>query len=50
MPAGELKGKRVLLRTGMDLPIDEQGNVSDIFDSNAHFRRSNFFPNAERER
>jgi len=31
IPAGELKGRRVLLRTGMDLPIDEQGNVSDIF-------------------
>ncbi|MSU73856.1 phosphoglycerate kinase, partial [Candidatus Kaiserbacteria bacterium] len=31
VPAGELKGKRVLLRTGMDLPVDDQGNVSDIF-------------------
>ena len=27
----ELKGKRVLLRTGIDLPLDEQGNVSDTF-------------------
>jgi 3-phosphoglycerate kinase len=27
----ELKGKRVLLRTGMDLPVDDDGNVSDVF-------------------
>lgn len=31
VPASELKGKRVLLRTGMDLPVDDNGNVSDIF-------------------
>ena len=31
IPAGELKGKRVLLRTGMDLPVDDEGNVSDVF-------------------
>ena len=31
LPAKELKGKRVLLRTGMDLPVDDDGNVSDIF-------------------
>ena len=31
IPASELKGKRVLLRTGMDLPVDDDGNVSDVF-------------------
>ncbi|MBI5470653.1 phosphoglycerate kinase [Candidatus Kaiserbacteria bacterium] len=31
IPAAELKGKRILLRTGIDLPIDDKGNVSDVF-------------------
>lgn len=31
IPASELKGKRVLVRTGLDLPLDAQGVVSDFF-------------------
>jgi len=31
VPADELKGKRVLVRTGLDLPLDASGNVSDLF-------------------
>lgn len=31
LSASELKGKRVLVRTGLDLPLDEKGEVSDMF-------------------
>ncbi len=31
VPAGELRGKRVLLRAGLDLPVDDAGNVTDVF-------------------
>jgi phosphoglycerate kinase len=31
VPASELKGKRVLVRAGLDLSLDNQGNVSDLF-------------------
>ncbi|MDO8561211.1 MAG: phosphoglycerate kinase [bacterium] len=31
LPAGELKGKRVFLRTIVNLPTDSNGNVTDIF-------------------
>ena len=31
VPANELKGKRVLVRASLDLPVDSKGNVSDIF-------------------
>lgn len=31
VPASELKNKRVLLRAGLDLPLNEQGEVSDVF-------------------
>ena len=31
LPAAELKGKRILVRTGMDLPVDEHGTVKDQF-------------------
>jgi phosphoglycerate kinase len=31
IPAGELKGKRVLVRAGFDLPLDTKGDVSDMF-------------------
>ncbi len=31
IPAGDLKGKRVLLRAGLDLPLNDKGQVSDIF-------------------
>ena len=31
LPMGELKGKRVLVRASLDLPIDSNGEVSDVF-------------------
>lgn len=31
LPAHELKGKRVLVRASLDLPIDMEGRVSDLF-------------------
>lgn len=31
MPKGELKGKRVFLRTSLNLPVANDGSVSDIF-------------------
>ncbi|KKW19608.1 MAG: Phosphoglycerate kinase [Parcubacteria group bacterium GW2011_GWA2_51_10] len=31
VPEGNLKGKRVLVRSGLDLPLNTAGNVSDIF-------------------
>jgi phosphoglycerate kinase len=31
VPAAELKGKRVLVRAGLDVPLDKSGNVSDKF-------------------
>ena len=31
LPAGELKGKRVLVRAGLDLSLDTNGEVSDTF-------------------
>ena len=31
VPAGELRGKRVLLRAGLDLPLNEKGEVADTF-------------------
>jgi phosphoglycerate kinase len=31
VPAAELKGKRVLVRAGLDVPLDKDGNVADIF-------------------
>src|SRR4051812_37884486 len=31
VPASELKGKKVLLRAGLDLPLNEKGEVSDEF-------------------
>ncbi len=31
VPLSELKGKRVLVRAGLDVPLDKSGNVSDIF-------------------
>jgi 3-phosphoglycerate kinase len=31
VPAAELKGKRVLVRAGLDVPLDKNGNVADIF-------------------
>ena len=31
VPAEELKGKRVLLRAGLDLPVDDAGEVTDLF-------------------
>ena len=31
VPAGELKGKRVIVRAGLDVPLDKDGNVADIF-------------------
>lgn len=31
IPKGELKGKRVLVRAGLDLSLDETGEVSDVF-------------------
>lgn len=31
LSAGELKGKRVLLRTGLDVPLDHNGEVADMF-------------------
>lgn len=31
VPAEELKGRRVLVRAGFDLPLDEKGEVSDSF-------------------
>ncbi len=31
VPASELKGKRVLVRAGLDLPLDADGNVADMF-------------------
>lgn len=31
VPASELKGKRVLLRAGLDLPVNDAGEVTDIF-------------------
>src|SRR5580698_2355191 len=31
VPAGELKGKRVLVRSDFNVPLDAQGNASDIY-------------------
>lgn len=31
IPAVELKGKRVLVRAGFDVPLNEQGEVADLF-------------------
>ncbi|HEV3245278.1 MAG TPA: phosphoglycerate kinase [Candidatus Paceibacterota bacterium] len=31
VPASELKGKRVLVRASLDLPVDSKGEVSDVF-------------------
>jgi phosphoglycerate kinase len=31
IPASELKGKRVLVRAGLDVPLDKAGDVADIF-------------------
>lgn len=31
IPAADLKGKRVLLRTSLNIPVDERGNVTDLF-------------------
>ena len=31
LSAGELKGKRVLLRAGLDVPLDHNGEVADMF-------------------
>ncbi|MFA7310124.1 MAG: phosphoglycerate kinase, partial [Candidatus Paceibacterota bacterium] len=31
LPASELKGKRVLVRAGLDLPLDVNGDVADVF-------------------
>ena len=31
LPAHEVRGKRVLVRAGFDLPLDEKGEVSDFF-------------------
>ena len=31
VPAEELKGKRVLVRAGLDVPLDKNGNVADLF-------------------
>src|SRR3989338_7032102 len=31
VPAGELKGKRVLVRAGLDLSLNDVGEVSDMF-------------------
>jgi phosphoglycerate kinase len=41
VPASELKGKRVLLRTSLDLPLNQQGEVSD------EFRLKQSFPTIE---
>jgi phosphoglycerate kinase len=41
LSADELKGKRVLLRTSLDLPLNEQGEVSD------EFRLKQSFPTIE---
>ncbi len=31
VPMSDLRGKRVLLRAGLDLPVDDMGNVTDVF-------------------
>ena len=31
IPAGDLKGKRVLVRAGLDLSLDDKGEVTDVF-------------------
>lgn len=31
LAANELRGKRVLVRAGLDLPVDEKGEVTDLF-------------------
>ena len=31
VPASELKGKRVLVRAGLDVPLDKNGDVADVF-------------------
>src|SRR4051812_38027080 len=41
VPAADLKGKRVLLRASLDLPLDESGNVAD------EFRLKQCFPTIE---
>lgn len=41
IPASELKGKKVLLRTSLDLPLNQQGEVSD------EFRLKQSFPTIE---
>lgn len=41
VPASELKGKKVLLRTSLDLPLNQQGEVSD------EFRLKQSFPTIE---
>jgi phosphoglycerate kinase len=31
IPASELQGKRVLLRSDFNVPLDTNGNVADVF-------------------
>ena len=31
VPVSELKGKRVLVRAGLDVPLDKNGDVADLF-------------------
>jgi phosphoglycerate kinase len=31
VPVGELKGKRILVRAGLDVPLDKAGEVADLF-------------------
>lgn len=46
VPASELKGKRVLLRTSLDLPLNQQGDVADEFRLKQSFPTIQYLLNA----
>ena len=46
LKAAELKGKRVLLRASLDLPLDEEGKVSDVFRLKRSFESLTYLQNA----
>jgi phosphoglycerate kinase len=46
VPLAELKGKRVIVRAGLDVPLDKDGNVADIFRIKAAVKTLKFLRDA----
>jgi phosphoglycerate kinase len=46
VPVSELKGKRVLVRAGLDVPLDKNGDVADIFRIKAAVKTLKFLSEA----